>query len=126
MDLPKDKEQTDYQVVSVFGISAVFATLDTEGTANLRDTPNPTPLLHPYHQEANWKDRAHKLKYAPMGEHVFQGNRHLSCFQGTAECCSRGNPWGTLHRTQRTQGQIFSCQGSLTYVCLGVRGKRLK
>lgn len=44
MDLPKDKGQTDYQVVSVFGISVVFATLDTEGAANLRDTPNPTPL----------------------------------------------------------------------------------
>lgn len=25
-----------------------------------------------------------------MGEHLFQGNRHLSCFQGTAECCGAG------------------------------------
>lgn len=44
MDLPKDKGQTEYQVVSVFSISVVFATLDTKGTANLRDIPNPTPL----------------------------------------------------------------------------------
>lgn len=78
MDLSEDKGQTEYQVVSVFRISVVFATLDTEGTANLRDTPNPTPPPPPQPQKAvgchcftlttkvaNWKDRAHKLEYAP-------------------------------------------------------------
>lgn len=34
---PKDKVRVEYEVVSVFEILAVFSTLNTEGTVNLRD-----------------------------------------------------------------------------------------
>lgn len=37
MGQPKDKGQAECRVVSVFGILAVFVTLDAEGTVNLRD-----------------------------------------------------------------------------------------
>lgn len=142
MDIPKDKGQTEYQVVSVFSISVVFATLDTEGTAHLRDAPPPTPPP-PQPQKAvdgycftlttkvaNWKDRAHKLEYAPMGEHLFQGNRHLSCFQGTAECCGAGRGGAVLgelctgHREPKARFSVVRVPD--LRVSLGVRGRRLR
>lgn len=60
MDLPKDKGQT--VISSGFGVLTVLATLDTKGTANLRDSPAATVVSHFFTlttKVANQKHRAH-------------------------------------------------------------------
>lgn len=125
MDLPKDKGQTEYQVVSVFSISVVFATLDTKGTANLRDIPNPTPLTPSQPHKAVDCHCFTLITKRPTGRTELTSWSMLrwesTCSKATGTSSASkgqqnavgegGNPWRTLHRTQGTQGQIFSCQG---------------